>query len=138
MLQEHKPAKRPKISRDYENSVWGKRLRNQPTIREPGSFAFVKFRTRFRTPYPFFKDILIPECLKKGILCTERTSQISLELKVLVALRMLGRDACADDCEELSEIALTTCSRIFKRFLLEFSECFYDEVVRLNLLLVSI
>ena len=54
-LDDEPPAKRQVIERNYENSVWGKLLRD-PTIREPGMFAFVKFCTRFRTPYPLFED----------------------------------------------------------------------------------
>ena len=43
---------------------------------------------------------------------------------------MLGRDACADSCEELSEIARSTCSEIFQIFVTNFSRAFYSDVVK--------
>jgi hypothetical protein len=121
--------KRKRVARDYENSVWGKMLRH-PEIGIEGSFTNLKFRTRFRTPYAFFRDILIPECRLRGVLVNQRTSRISLELKVMVALRILGRDAVSDSCEELSEIARSTCNDIFIQFVAQFNAAFYDDVIK--------
>ena len=90
----------------------------------------MKFRTRFRTPYAFFRDFLIPECRKRGVMRDKRPSRISLELKVIVALRILGRDAVADTCEELSEIARTTCNKIFTRFVAKFNKAFNSGVIK--------
>jgi hypothetical protein len=47
------PKKKQEKMRDSENSIWS-RLMHDPTISEPEMFTFVKFRQRFRTPYPFF------------------------------------------------------------------------------------
>jgi hypothetical protein len=41
--------------------------------------------------------------------------RVPVEIKSLIVLRILGRDAKADDCVELSMVSETTCNRIFHK-----------------------
>ena len=129
--EESPPTKRSRQTTekpDYWTSVWGKMLTN-PDIEDPTSFVARKFRRRFRIPYPLFKEVIFPQCVEKNVFDMKRTSTIPIEFKVLTALRILGRDAVADDCAELSFIGESTCHTIFKQFVTNYSRCFYSEYV---------
>ena len=45
-------------------------------------------------------------------------SKIPIEFKILMSLRILGRDSCADDISEYINIGDSTVNHIFKLFLL--------------------
>ena len=83
------------------------------TLADSDSFAIKKFRRRLCVSYPLFSDVIIvPLCRQCGILTTQR-ERIPLELKVLSALRILGRDYCSDSISELSFIGESTVNAIF-------------------------
>ncbi len=42
--------------------------------------------------------------------------KIPIELKCMVALRMLGRDLCCDDVFEMSSIPISSCNKIYRQF----------------------
>ena len=113
---------------DYWSSVWGIMLRN-PEIEDPDSFVARKFRRRFRVPYPLFKTVILKQCIEHNIFQSTRTSLIPVEFKILIALRILGRDAVGDDCCELSFVGESTCHSIFKQFVTNYSNIFYKEYV---------
>ena len=110
------PKKRLRMSQpygprpDYMNSKWGKmitydkdRMLASPICRESRNF-----RRRFRVPPRMFFDVLVPQNIPVFEPTDESDiyrNRIPVELKVLVVLRILGRDACADDCSELSDIS---------------------------------
>jgi hypothetical protein len=123
-----KKKRRRQETPDYWESTWGKMLKHKD-IADPNSFVGKKFRRRFRVPYQLFVDIIIPKCAKFGILSVAR-ERIPVEFKILAALRMLGRDSCADSVSELSFMGESTCNSIFKRFLKEFTEALYSIYVR--------
>ena len=100
-----------------------------PTLADSNSFAAKQFRRRFRNPYPLFSDVIIPLCRQCGILTTQR-ERVPLELRVLSALRILGRDYCSDSISEFSFIGESTIIAIFKAFLKQFAEALYDLCVR--------
>jgi hypothetical protein len=75
-----------------------------------------------------FVNKLVPMCIEKNIFGTSRT--IPVEFKLLVALRMLGRGSCADDMEELSGIAESSCQHIFRTWLVNFSLAFSKEYIK--------
>jgi hypothetical protein len=100
-----------------------------PEIAEEGSFVNKKFRRRFRIPYRLFKDALVPMCTSANIFLMKYKSFIPIELKILVALRILGRDAKADDIAELSNVGESTANYIFKTFVREFNKTFLSNYV---------
>ena len=87
-----------------------------------------KFRRRFRVPYVLFKKKIVPMCIDQNIFGVSR--YIPVEFKIMVALRMLGRGNCADDVEEMSGVAESTCHAIFKRFLVKFSLAYSNEYIK--------
>ena len=113
---------------DYWNSVWGRMLLN-PAIEDPESFVAKKFRRRFRVPYPLFKDVILPQCIEHNIFDVRRKSSIPIEIKIMISLRVLGRDAVADSCAELSSVKESTCNYLFKKFVVNYSRVFYDNYV---------
>ena len=112
----------------YWDSTWG-RILLDPTLADSDSFAAKKFRRRIRVLYPLFSDVIVPLCRQYGILTIQR-ERIPLELKVLSALHILGRDYCSDSISELSFIGESTVNAIFKAFLKQYSEALYDLYVR--------
>ena len=56
---------------------------------------------------------------------------VPIELKILVALRILGRDAKADDIAELSDVGESTANHnIFKTFVREFSKTVLSDYIK--------
>lgn len=96
------------------------------------SVVAAKFRRRFRVPFPMFINILVPQCKEKNIFELKGRGHftIPIEFKLLIALRILGRDAVADECEELSFVSESTCHYIFKKFVTNYSKHFYDQYVK--------
>jgi hypothetical protein len=82
-------------------SIWGLMLAH-PDVKDPESKIGKKFRLRFRVPYPLFKAILVPICIEENIFECKRQSQIQLEIKLLVCLRILGRGHDFDTLNEIS------------------------------------
>ena len=66
----------------------------------------------------------------KPVIQDLNSRKIPLEFKILIALRILGRDAVADDCDELSHVGESTCRVIFKTFINNFANLFYGEYVK--------
>ena len=83
-------------------SGWGILFLSQ-AIKNPDSWEAKVFRKRFRLPFPLFERF-VAEC-KQAI------------FKVLIGLRILGRDSCADDISEFLNIGESTVYPIFKQFL---------------------
>ena len=90
-----------------------------------------KFRRRFRVPYPLFKEIIVPDCHRMNVFEVKVRHLVPIEFKILIALRILGRDAVADDCEELSSVGESTCHEYFKMFVRNYEKHFYDKFVKL-------
>ena len=69
-------------------------------------------------------------CKQQKIFGTGMNFKISVELKLLIALRMLGRGVCADEVEEMSGVAESTCHFIFKKFIFNFASAFGPTYIR--------
>ena len=108
-------------SSDLWETTWGK-LYNNPLTRDPRSFYGKKFRSRFRVPYLFFVDILLPLCKEHDVFDVRKSSRTPIEFKIMIALRTLGRGLVADDCSEMSEVGQSTCNVIVKTFVLQFAK----------------
>lgn len=90
-------------------------------LRIPGSDAANTFRKRFRLPFPVFEALLswVMEWLREeGLHDTDAVGNPSIptSLKVLAALRILGRGTCADGITELSGMSPATTLNFFHRF----------------------
>jgi hypothetical protein len=128
-IQKRTRERQPTIT-DVWATSWGCMLRHKD-IADPYSFHGKKFRRRFRIPYLLFRDWLVPLCEESNVFCTSQ-SRIPVEFKVLVALRILGRNNSADDTNELSGgvIGESTCNTIFKVFVTKISNLLYHEYVK--------
>ena len=106
---------------EFWESQWGKLLLN-PNVGNHGSVEGRRFRRRFRLPYQLFQ-YLCELCARENIFDMVNKSPIPMELKILACLRILARDNCADDINELSFELLgeSTVHNIFKKFVTNFS-----------------
>ena len=96
-------------------SPWGLMLRSED-IKTPGSYQDRLFRKRFRLPYALFVN-LVKEAKQFNIFEETRRGKIAVEFKILIGLRILGRDNCADDISEFLNIGESTINSIFKQFI---------------------
>ena len=96
--EKKKRHRREKIP--FSETPWG-RLLASPGIENPISYHARLFRiTRFRVPYLLFRDWLVPVCKVHNIFNLKIQSRVPIEYKILVALRILGRDCDADTASE--------------------------------------
>ena len=107
---------------------WGKTLLN-PSTADCETWEGKKFRRRFRIDYRMFRDIIVPLCKDSNVFEMKISSQIPIEFKVLVALRILGRDNDCDTISELSAIGESTCNNIFRKFVVNFAKHFFESYV---------
>jgi hypothetical protein len=110
-------------------STWGKMLKN-PENREPRSFWGKKWTTRFRVPV--FENI-VEMCERDNVFEIKRILVISIlaAFRVLVALRMLGKNHDCDTVCEISLICESTCHSRFQKFVLNFVRNYFHELVNI-------
>ena len=97
--------------------MWGRTLLD-PRAQDESTREAKKFRLRFRVLYAAFMRI-VEECKLKRVFPVQREhpNNIAVELKVpLVALRILGQNATADNINELTGLGESTIPLIFKTF----------------------
>ena len=70
----HRRNKGPKIN--YWDTEWG-RLMLDPTTMDSKSHNGLKFRRRFRLPFPLFQDVLVPICRDKNIFDIKEENKVS-------------------------------------------------------------
>ena len=107
---------------------WGKMLLNTATA-DIETWEGKKFRRRFRMDYRMFREVLVPMCKEINVFEMKISSHITIEFKILVALRILGRDNDYDTVSELSAIGESTCNEIFRKFVINFSKNYYPRYV---------
>jgi hypothetical protein len=104
---------KPKVSAEMLwESGWGQMLRN-PETRDPRTFYGKKWITRFRVPFPVFETI-VEMCERENVFEIKKGQSISIsvEFRVLVALRILSKNHDTDTMNELSLIGQSTCNLI--------------------------
>ena len=91
------------------------------------------FRRRFRLPFEIFDKVLVPLCKEHNVFDTVGTDQIPIEIKILMCLRILGRNSIADDIKEFNGdcIGESTINSIFKKFVTNFAKRIYPTIVKL-------
>lgn len=112
---------------------WGAMLSNKD-ISDPGSAVAQKFRTRFRLPYSLFA-FLVKECEEHDVFpstpdCTGRQA-MPVAMKVMGALRTLGRATLHDDVAELSGGSAELHRKCFLSFVSFIARRFFEEWVRM-------
>lgn len=95
-------------------SPWGLLISSEQ-IKIPGSYEDRLFRKRFRLPYALFVNF-VKEAKDLNIFAEKRGGKIAVEFKIMIGLRILGRDNCADDISEYLNIGESTISPIFRQF----------------------
>lgn len=129
----HTKKSRIRTSTDtrFDDTYWGQ-LITEPDIlfRDISSKNGKLFRRHFRLPFRLFEH-LAQLCKFHNIFNVKRESKIPVEAKVLACLRILGRDSCADDINELSNnvIAESTMYYIFKQFVNGIVVHVFDDIV---------
>ena len=106
----------------FSETRWGRMISN-PAIEDPTTKEGREFRRKFRLPFPVFSKIIVPECDRLNVfeVKDEARVRIPTEFKVLICLRILGRGAYHDDIGEMSGSFKSTCHRVFKQFLRNFT-----------------
>lgn len=135
--QEMKPKKKKKKRKrltkiDLYNTEWMLALKN-PEINDEYSPVATTFRRRFRIPFIIFNDWIVPICKQYNIfnIKEETKVKVPIEMKVMIALRILGRGNCADDIQEMSKVPCSTIHVIFKTFVRNFSLHAYPLFVKI-------
>ena len=106
-----------------------------PFLHDDDSFLAKQFRRRFRIPFRFFNEWLVPQCEENNIFGLKRKADgsvfgiIPLEIKILIALRILGRGNCCDDLNEFTQVGESTCNNYFKQFVKAFSARFKEKFI---------
>ncbi|KAJ1392979.1 hypothetical protein B484DRAFT_439391, partial [Ochromonadaceae sp. CCMP2298] len=113
---------------DLWTTTWGRMLQS-PQLNVPTSWEHRVFMRRFRLPYQLFKQ-LVAECVEVNLFKQKRPGKIPVEFKVLIGLRILGRDSCADDLDEALNIGGSTINNIFKLFITGCATMLYHRHVR--------
>ena len=121
-------------NKNWWDTPWG-RIILDPNIRDVNKIEGQTFRRRFRIPATFFLDYLVPECKRVNIFESKKTkfgeviTQIPIEIKILIALRILARGNVLDDINEFSTVGLSTSCVIFKVFVTNFALYFKDAFI---------
>ena len=112
-----KKRKRLMKNISFWDTPWGLLL-SDPNVNNPKTKEGKLFRRRFRLPFPAYK-LLLDICRSYNIFDMKYESmKPPIEAKILACLRILGRDSCADDVNELSAnlIGESTVNYVFKKF----------------------
>lgn len=132
----HRLLSRRKVERvDYNETVWGKMLRDPSRLRDPHSAEAILFRRRFRIPFAMFERLAgwTKKWWKDQRKRKERDASGRLapdvELKLLGVLRMLGRGSCLDDIKELCGVSEPTMHAFFEEWCAWFREEYYPQFV---------
>ena len=116
---------------DFKQTEWYKLLQN-PMLLQPESYIARQFQRRYRLPYPCFLE-LVNDVKEYNIFNLNNpysnNLKIPIELKCMVALRMLGRDLCCDDVFEMSCIPISSCNKIYRQFIKGVAEKLYSKDV---------
>ena len=113
-IKAKKRNRRPKRQRDVWDKdprelQWWKQI-NDRRVQDPESREGKLFRRRFRVPFSVFQWIVTLWRAKKWPGCSKYKYNFGgpltdpLELKIMAALRYLGRGECWDTCSEFSGI----------------------------------
>ena len=121
-------SRRAKCKQDFEDLAWTKLIRNPLTRRRTSYFGKL-FRNRFRVPFSMFLKIrnLFVErnwLQTKSVDCFGRPC-IPFDIKLLAALRFLGRGECFDTLAELTGDRVS--ANVIRKFII-------DWVSKMNLL----
>ena len=108
----NRSVKRP-LAKNLWGTPWGRMIRD-PEVRDPSSRLGRLFRLRFRMPFDLFEEGLLPLVRRAGFFSNK--GRIPLEIKVMVALRRLGRGLVLDDVGELADLSTSTVDWIFHIF----------------------
>ena len=113
-----RPYGAERASRRRSPNLWDSglgRLILSEEIKVPNSYEDKLFRKRFRMPFALFTKF-VKEAKDANIFEEFRGGKIAVEFKIMIGLRILGRDNCADDISEYLNIGESTTSPIFKQF----------------------
>ena len=83
-------------------------------------------------PYNLF-SYLLTRCREKAIFSSvgSNHSQIPDEIRLMLCLRVLGRDNLFDDISEMSDMGESTALNVFTKFVLSFSFLFKEEFIKI-------
>lgn len=117
---------------DWWASSWGKLLKSSD-VEDPNSYAGRMFRRRFRLPFRLFQHLV--EACKAGEVFggdfnAANEASVPVEIKVLGALRTLGRGTLHDDVAEMTGASLELHRQAFVKFISFIAKDFREEWIR--------
>ena len=114
----------------FWETPWGELISSKNVV-NPKSREGKNFRRRFRLPYPLFQ-YLVQLCDDYNVFDSIYASKIPIQCKVLGCLRILARDACADDITEITNnnIGESTMNYVFKKFIHGIVEKIFPKFVK--------
>jgi hypothetical protein len=116
----------------YEQTPWWKVI-HHPEIKDPCSKLARLFRRRFRLPFSLFTSLL-DLCKQREVFETKGDPQhrhymIPQEIKLLLCLRIMGRDEVFDTVSELCGVSEDMCRTILFNFTEKFRALFQSEYI---------
>ena len=121
-------------SETLQASIWGQlmsdiQLEIATTGVNPDSELQKTFRLRFRVLYSMFVDI-VQECIVGNVFGTgKKAYKIGVDFKVLLCLRILGRNFVGDSIVEILNAGRNTVNQTFKMFVKNYSDLYYSTYV---------
>ena len=122
----------PKSKTDCMNSEFARMLRDdhEEMLQHDKSKQGRFFRRCFRVPYPLFHNVLVPHCSDAAKEVFSPSRSVPVEIKLLIALRIIALSSSAHDCIALSRVSESYYNRIFREFVTNYSKHYYHDFVR--------
>ena len=123
--------------KDWWSTAWGLIILD-PKIRDIETKDGQTFRRRFRVPGHLFLDFLVPECKKVNTFDNkinrfgDLITQIPVEIKILMSLRVLARGNVMNGISEFTSAGPTTVTDTFKTFVVNFYFYFKDAFIYMS------
>ena len=120
--------KRQRLARfrcqNFKKTPWGLMI-SHPMVADPNSWEGNKFHRRFRMDFAMFSEFLVPLCKENDVFVIKYDSKIPIVIKILLMLRILGRN---NDCDTISGLALigeSACKTIVEKLEYLFHSIFF-------------
>ena len=133
-VQKAKKTRKNRARPDYRQSTWWRMLADG-RCKDPETPEHQLFRRRFTVPFTMYADI-VKKARDWGVFPKDGDTDASgrpavpLELKVLGALRYLGKGVCFDAIAELSGMSEQTAQNFFHKFWRRFVDEFKDQWIK--------
>jgi hypothetical protein len=125
------PNQKNYLNINYAETYW-MQLYKDPKTRLRDSREYKEFRLKFRVPIMVF-DLIKAQCIEFNIFeqKDKYRTKIPIEIKLLLCLRVLGRDECMDSIGEFCQVRPNTCLFYFHKFIKNYPLFLKDKIIKL-------